>query len=1434
MSNGTNAHHVSPVSRTGRITIDQILNMPHDIQAENLPHRGRRKPPPGVGLLSRTLFKGSMTKWILSARIRSADQHELLFIGENEVRVKEILPNGELRRLTSIKNFPSQIRAAAVLGEELELTATTDDPAIKMEYPNSLPNGKPPAPSVRAVGSAKSTTLPPQVLVLALESAELRFVIFDASHPDGLHFRQTSFPLPIYKSLKKTPGRTISVDPLARALVVSASSNTILVYDLKKRATLQSEYANNLEQWNPISSERQLHVEGNILAIGFLHPGPGNEHLIVLIIVAIVGGVSKLSCWRWTQTQGLAGISPVVQSIKLPKSETESSATTEFRSPTETAPEHCNLMIPMANSPSFLLVHGSDVRICRNVLTGKPDVIDVPQKSWEQDPKHWASSSRRPAYTSWTRCARLASWKNKGNDSLYLIREDGVIRNYTRGDNYGTGSLGNAGQFDCTVSTAVSSFLLHLKHPDFLVAAGDMCNGQVVSFGDDGTSKSREEAMGLKVERTFPDWAPIMDLQIATPSCHSGRDLSKRPNIFATSGRQPYGAISELRKGLEAKIFIEVDLRQSDGLTGSYGLWSFPDPFNGYIHFFLTYPGATTAWSLNTQDELETCELNLNPDSATLLAAITPNNFVIQVTENALLVSLLVEQGPSSPLEIPEFPQGSRIVAAEFDEESSGLLLAVRNRDQVYLDLFLLPTALGARAVIRVSAPLALDADLTCLALFRDQDSLCAVTALRDGMLHMFSIDFTTGLRFSGRTSIDQNGSTQTTPIAQSIVVLSTDKDKLGAQRQLIACGLRSGDLFTVEFEMSGQGVGRVPWPVTLSPLEMSSAFALCGHDTCRLDLVSSTKGLVVSSIFLSDTMNPDLIRPKLSAIRKLKQSDISSTEIACIDGSILRIAILDNSLRVVPRRIPLNRNINSPESLGVRVEPSGTPQLLLYSQRLEALIIGSVKYERKAPSTRYPGPTAPYLGLRTNRGALQFMPLDKEDNPAGIGEVQPIDKSTLIELLPGEKPLTMVEFRYRRDSERAAYSGYHHFLLAGTKQSHEDGKQTGRLLFLRPTRKQNSTIEIDMPIKRDFDYPIRALAICDTKIVMSGNKIITVYELANLPGRGLRLNTLASANLMSHAINLTTSSPFIRATTAADSVQTYKLESKPSTKDPTQLQYTLRLFSSDSVAREALTHLPIHVPLPSAQPSRISSSPISALLNSSETPNIILASDRSGTVFALLHTETQTYQTASQTLFELTLPQCITHFAKSPAVRPPWRAITDPGVLEADVLGSCTDGTVYQFTLIDNKTRLLLKFLENLVKWDREEDLRAAQGGKWFGTGDDRVVIDPDWVEGEEKRKTGYAINGDYLEIFLKEGGEGVLKGMLTRREGPGGNLGGDWADEWESSRRWNGNEMGMRVKRFEVLLEGILGDDVEFDDLAEKVEKCVEWLAGIMVDLL
>jgi len=123
---------------------------------------------------------------------------------------------------------------------------------------------------------------------------------------------------------------------------------------------------------------------------------------------------------------------------------------------------------------------------------------------------------------------------------------------------------------------------------------------------------------------------------------------------------------------------------------------------------------------------------------------------------------------------------------------------------------------------------------------------------------------------------------------------------------------------------------------------------------------------------------------------------------------------------------------------------------------------------------------------------------------------------------------------------------------------------------------------------------------------------------------------------------------------------------------------------------------------------------------------------------------------------------------------------------------------------------------------------MRDAQGGKWFAG--ERVVIDPEWDDGtRQERKSGYAVNGDFLEVFLEEDGVEVLKEMLVRRE-----VGGASDGETEGWRRWNGNMVEERCKRFGELLTNILGEDAEWADLEERVEKCVEWLGGIMIDML
>lgn len=122
---------------------------------------------------------------------------------------------------------------------------------------------------------------------------------------------------------------------------------------------------------------------------------------------------------------------------------------------------------------------------------------------------------------------------------------------------------------------------------------------------------------------------------------------------------------------------------------------------------------------------------------------------------------------------------------------------------------------------------------------------------------------------------------------------------------------------------------------------------------------------------------------------------------------------------------------------------------------------------------------------------------------------------------------------------------------------------------------------------------------------------------------------------------------------------------------------------------------------------------------------------------------------------------------------------------------------------------------------------MRNAQGGQWFGG--ERVIIDPEWEVGEQLMKTGYAINGDLIDVFLEDDGAKVLKVMLEREEFV--QVGGD---EDDLSRNWKGNEAEIRCGKFGELLAQVIGADVGEISLDGRVERCVEWLGGIMVEML
>jgi hypothetical protein len=137
----------------------------------------------------------------------------------------------------------------------------------------------------------------------------------------------------------------------------------------------------------------------------------------------------------------------------------------------------------MEHSSGVLLIQGTNVQLCEDILSGSPTVSPIVDKSWDEEPKYPASSKRRPIYTGWKRCHRNANWKNTRYEALHLVREDGTIHYITRHDD-APGDRATAGSFDCNVGSAFTNFFTNLAEPDYLISTGCMSFGQVLSVSE--------------------------------------------------------------------------------------------------------------------------------------------------------------------------------------------------------------------------------------------------------------------------------------------------------------------------------------------------------------------------------------------------------------------------------------------------------------------------------------------------------------------------------------------------------------------------------------------------------------------------------------------------------------------------------------------------------------------------------------------------------------------------------------------------------------------------------------------------------------------------------------------------------------------------------------------------------------------------------------
>jgi hypothetical protein len=105
-----------------------------------------------------------------------------------------------------------------------------------------------------------------------------------------------------------------------------------------------------------------------------------------------------------------------------------------------------------------------------------------------------------------------------------------------------------------------------------------------------------------------------------------------------------------------------------------------------------------------------------------------------------------------------------------------------------------------------------------------------------------------------------------------------------------------------------------------------------------------------------------------------------------------------------------------------------------------------------------------------------------------------------------------------------------------------------------------------------------------------------------------------------------------------------------------------------------------------------------------SSLDTIVLVNDKkSSSITGLYHAPQRTHKNAADTVFEACLPRTIVRLQQGD-VRPPWRrpatsSHSPTGVISDDIIGACSDGTIYTLSILSEPARHMLRLLQNLIE---------------------------------------------------------------------------------------------------------------------------------------
>lgn len=340
------------------------------------------------------------------------------------------LKDGELHKISRKCDFGSRIRNAKVIGSSPATVQGEDHGNDGYYSPRADDNVT--MTDIDAVAST-SESLPPQRLLVVLETGDCIF-LWLRSTGGTFAFVAEQHPVPSSRTIR--PGFHLAVDPSSRYVAQACAKNMFIVHYLHSMDHLNDSYRRGQPLRSVITS-RERTVNGVIHTIEFLWPRHQDKNHIILLLIVVKDGFSRMVTYDWELGDDLRRV--------LADEKNGHSLPAQHEMPM--------MIIPLTVRSAFFAVSEDEVAYCADALQGAPSFEPCQIGHYPASDHH--DGIEPPLWTAWSRPPRLHPY-HRDKDFIYMAREDGVVIFLECESDDILGSASKLGTF-CNVSTAFAS-----------------------------------------------------------------------------------------------------------------------------------------------------------------------------------------------------------------------------------------------------------------------------------------------------------------------------------------------------------------------------------------------------------------------------------------------------------------------------------------------------------------------------------------------------------------------------------------------------------------------------------------------------------------------------------------------------------------------------------------------------------------------------------------------------------------------------------------------------------------------------------------------------------------------------------------------------------------------------------------------------------------